>query len=243
MKTNNYKVITFLVIMIIMISIIPIRIYEKYYLNDKTKINSEKPKYEILVSNVKYLANNTITIDEPVVEEEIIEEPIIEETIYKTYSLSNSDYNLFLRVVASEANYGSYEDSLAVASNILNRCESKKWSRYPNGTNPIAQIKRPNQYTVYASGAYKHVKVSEETKKAVNDALNGKRSHNLLSFRSNSSNVYSYVKGYGVTYEEYQSFKKEEINEIIIDGIIVLKRFDTKGNLFFNPMEETDIII
>lgn len=109
-----------------------------------------------------------------------------------TYSLSSSDVDLLYSIVSAESDQ-SYDDALAVATTILNRCEAPNWIA-SHGTDPIAQATAPNQFVVYQHGSYKtyiNGNSPETVQQAVNDALNGVRNHEYLSFRSNSSTGYS----------------------------------------------------
>lgn len=110
----------------------------------------------------------------------------------KTYNLSAEDYDLICSIVAAESDQG-YDDALAVASTILNRCETSNWVA-AHGTSPVAQATAPNQFVVYQHGAYKRYtngNAPDTVKTAVMDALNGVRNHDYLSFRSNGSTGYS----------------------------------------------------
>ncbi len=117
----------------------------------------------------------------------------------ETYEyLSDKDYEFFTAVVAAESN-GNRHDALAVASSILNRCESEKWVAEVDklgmdGTNPISQIKAPGQYQVYEEGRYLEYlnNVSIEVEDACNSALyDGIRNNSYCSFRSNDTVAYS----------------------------------------------------
>jgi hypothetical protein len=110
----------------------------------------------------------------------------------QTYNLSAEDYDLICSIVAAESDQG-YDDALAVASTILNRCETPNWIN-AHGTNPVAQATAPNQFVVYQHGSYKKYtngNAPDTVKVAVMDALNGVRNHDYLSFRSNGSTGYS----------------------------------------------------
>ena len=108
------------------------------------------------------------------------------------YDLNDNDKDLLYAIVAAESDQ-SKDDALAVASTILNRCEDTRWVN-SHGTNPIKQATAPSQFVVYQNGNYKQYtngQAPETVKQAVNDALNGVRNHNYLSFRSNGSTKYS----------------------------------------------------
>ncbi len=110
----------------------------------------------------------------------------------QSYSLSDSDRDLIYSIVAAESDK-SYDDSLAVASVILNRCESPAWvSSF--GSNPVAQATARNQFVVYQQGHYRKYmggNAPDTVKRAVDDALNGVRNCDYLSFRSSGTTSYS----------------------------------------------------
>ena len=110
----------------------------------------------------------------------------------KTYDMNSSDLDLLYSIVAAESDK-SYDDALAVASVILNRCEDSAWvSSF--GTNPIRQATAPNQFVVYQTGAYRSFtngRSPAAVKSAVDAAISGTRNNRYLSFRSNNSRSYS----------------------------------------------------
>lgn len=103
------------------------------------------------------------------------------------YDLSEEDKKLLIAIVAAESD-GTYDDSLAVASSILNRCEDEAW-RNEFGETPTDQVTGSGQYSVYSSGAYLEYMENppEIVVQAVNDCLNGVRNNEYLSFLSNGS--------------------------------------------------------
>lgn len=110
----------------------------------------------------------------------------------KIYELNEADFELLCAVVAAESD-GTYDDSLAVITTILNRCEDPLWSS-SCGTSPIDQIKAANQFSAYEAGGYKKFmndNVPQKVMVAVQDALAGVRNHEYFSFRSNQSINYS----------------------------------------------------
>lgn len=108
------------------------------------------------------------------------------------YKLCDDDKALLYAIVSAESDK-SYDDALAVASTILNRCETSNWvATY--GKDPIAQATAPNQFVVYQHGYYEKFMNSNAPStvvQAVNDALAGVRNHKYCSFRSNGSTSYS----------------------------------------------------
>ena len=139
--------------------------------------------------------------NEYVTDEELLNPEAFEVTVdNKTYGyLPEEDFELFTAVVAAESNGNKY-DSLAVASSILNRCDSEKWvnhidSKGKDGQNPINHITASGQYSVYREGNYiKYLNgnVSKDIKEACEAAwYNGIRNHNYCSFRATSETSYS----------------------------------------------------
>lgn len=108
------------------------------------------------------------------------------------YDLCEEDEDLLCAVVASESDK-SYDDSLALASTVLNRCEKGTWIE-SYGRDPIAQLTATDQYKTYQLGTYEQYlngKSPETVKTAVKDALSGIRNHSYCEFSSNSSINYS----------------------------------------------------
>ena len=105
------------------------------------------------------------------------------------WTYSAADLDLLYAITAQESSR-SYEGALAVITTACNRAESSRWRR--NGKDPLSQYKAPNQYCYSASvgGNWRRFlngRAPSHVKKAVNDALNGKRNHSYLSFRSAST--------------------------------------------------------
>lgn len=110
----------------------------------------------------------------------------------KTYEMSDSDRDFLYGIVAAESDQ-TYDDALAVISVILNRSESSQWVA-SFGSDPVGQCKGANQFEVYSTGAYRSYtggNAPNTVQEAVNDALNGVRNNEYLSFRSNGSTGYS----------------------------------------------------
>ena len=105
-----------------------------------------------------------------------------------TWSYNEEDMNLLYAITRQEAG-SSYEASLAVITCACNRAESAKWRR--NGTDPLSQYCAKNQFCYSIDRhwvKYLGGNVPEHVKRAVKDALNGKRNHNYLSFRGYYTN-------------------------------------------------------
>ena len=111
------------------------------------------------------------------------------------WSYSDEEFDLLCAITAQECSR-SYEGALAVITTACNRAESTKWAK--NGSDPLSQYKAPNQfcYTIdsywkkYLNGNY-----SDTVAQAVRDALNGKRNHSYLSFRTAGYASGEYIGG------------------------------------------------
>jgi len=109
----------------------------------------------------------------------------------KHYNLSDEEFNVVVAVVAGEYG-GDLNDALAVVSVILNRCDSKSWSRWA-GSSPYKQVIAAGQFEVYLKDYYlaympggkKYGSTKYEVaKQAVIDGLNGIRNNEYLGFRA-----------------------------------------------------------
>lgn len=89
----------------------------------------------------------------------------------KIYKLSNADYEFLCKIIAQECSE-SYEGSLAVISQMCNMCEYSTGG-YKGKT--LIYAATHGWYSSYTSGAYKNRHPASFVKKAVKDALNGKR--------------------------------------------------------------------
>jgi len=106
-------------------------------------------------------------------------------TGHMSYELTDDDVDLLCSVVAASGGKG-YDDSLAIVSSILNRCEDKAYLNI-YGVDPIAQITAKGEFSAYGSGDFKtYLKnassVPSEVREAVKAALNGVRNHNKTTF-------------------------------------------------------------
>lgn len=103
------------------------------------------------------------------------------------WSYSASDLDLICAITAQESG-SSYEGALAVITCACNRAESSKWNS--RGTDPLSQYKAKGQFCYSIDNYWKrrlNGNYSSVVRQAVADALNGKRNHNYLSFRSAST--------------------------------------------------------
>lgn len=87
----------------------------------------------------------------------------------KKYNLSKSDYELLCKIIAQECSV-SYDGSLAVISQMCNMCE---YGQYKGKS--LMYTATHGWYESYTSGAYRNRHPASFVKKAVTEALNGKR--------------------------------------------------------------------
>lgn len=111
------------------------------------------------------------------------------------WTYSASDLDLLCAITAQESGL-SYAGSLAVITAACNRAESGKWRK--NGSDPLSQYKAKGQFCYSIDSNWKRKlngNYPSYVKQAVVDALNGKRNHNYLSFRSAGTHVGVYIGG------------------------------------------------
>ncbi len=100
------------------------------------------------------------------------------------WTYSDAELDLLCAITAQECS-SSYNGALAVITCACNRAESSRWGR--NGSDPLSQYKAPGQFCYSIDSHWVkrlNGNYSSAVKQAVIDALNGKRNHNYLSFRS-----------------------------------------------------------
>lgn len=100
------------------------------------------------------------------------------------WSYSASEFDLLCAITAQECS-SSYEGALAVITCACNRAESSKWRS--RGTDPLSQYKAQGQFCYSIDNHWRkrlNGNYSSIVSQAVQDALNGKRNHNFLSFRA-----------------------------------------------------------
>lgn len=111
------------------------------------------------------------------------------------WSYSDEEFDLLCAITAQECS-SSYEGALAVITTACNRAESTKWAR--NGQDPLSQYKAKNQFCYSIDNYWRrrlNGNYADYVKQAVSDALNGKRNHNYLSFRSAGYASGEYIGG------------------------------------------------
>ena len=111
------------------------------------------------------------------------------------WSYSSEEFDLLCAITAQECS-SSYDGALAVITTACNRAESSRWAK--NGSDPLSQYKAPGQFCYSIDSYWKrrlNGNYSSVVAQAVSDALNGKRNHNYLSFRSAGSASGEYIGG------------------------------------------------
>lgn len=101
-----------------------------------------------------------------------------------TWSYSAKDLDLLCAITAQECS-SSYEGALAVITTACNRTASSRWKS--RGSDPLAQYMAKGQFCYSIDNHWKkrlNGNYASYVKQAVLDALNGKRNHKYLSFRS-----------------------------------------------------------
>lgn len=177
----------------------------------ETVVQQGKDGLREVTYKVKY--QNDVEIERTEISSNIIEEPvdkIIEvrkritnrstRSSSATYSngvwsYSDEEFDLLCAITAQECS-SSYEGALAVITCACNRAESTKWAK--NGADPLSQYKAPGQFCYSIDSYWKrrlNGNYSDSVVQAVKDALNGKRNHNYLSFRSAGYASGEYIGG------------------------------------------------
>jgi uncharacterized protein YabE (DUF348 family) len=143
-----------------------------------------------VTEKVRYL--NGERVDSEVVSETVTTEPVaqvqtqnstgIATTGHKTYTVSDSDFQLICAIVQHEAG-NSYDSVLAVMSTVLNRADAGNWG---GGSDPVGILTASGQFESYFGGYYTQLlgNTADFTQQAVRDCLNGTRNHDYQRFRS-----------------------------------------------------------
>ncbi len=100
------------------------------------------------------------------------------------WSYSESELDLLCAITAQECS-SSYNGALAVITTACNRTQSSRWKS--RGSDPLTQYKAKGQFCYSIDNHWRrrlNGNYPSHVKQAVIDALNGKRNHNYLSFRS-----------------------------------------------------------
>ena len=105
------------------------------------------------------------------------------------WNYTEAELDLICAITSQESSR-SYEGALAVITTACNRTVSKAWKS--RGADPLTQLKAKGQFSYSIDNHWKkrlNGNYPAHVKRAVIDALNGKRNHNFLSFRSASTGV------------------------------------------------------
>lgn len=164
----------------------------------------QKGKNGIKEVTYKIKYENDIEIEKTIISEKVIKKPVnkIIKVTKKTtsrsgtrstsvvsygngkWSYSAEEFDLLCAITAQESS-SSYNSALAVITTACNRAESKQWKS--RGKDPLSQYKAKGQFC-YSIDSHWVKRLNGNypscVKKAVTDALNGKRNHEYLSFRS-----------------------------------------------------------
>lgn len=94
----------------------------------------------------------------------------------KSKELSEADFELLARCVEAEAGDQGYLGKVYVIDCILNRCD--RWNQSIKET-----IYQKHQFEVVSNNRINKVKVTEETRKAIEDELKARTNYEILHFR------------------------------------------------------------
>lgn len=177
----------------------------------ETVVQKGKDGLKEVTYKVKY--QNDVEIERTEISSNIIEEPVdkiieIRKTITNrstrsssvsysngVWTYSSDEFDLLCAITAQECS-SSYQGALAVITTACNRAESSRWAK--NGSDPLSQYKAPGQFCYSIDSYWKrrlNGNYSSVVAQAVTDALNGKRNHNYLSFRSAGYASGEYIGG------------------------------------------------
>lgn len=118
------------------------------------------------------------------------------------WSYSEEDMDLLCAITAAECST-SYEGALAVITCACNRTVSAAWAS--RGSDPLSQYKARGQFCYSINSSWRrrlNGNYASFVRRAVEDALNGKRNHNYLSFRASSTGHYGENIGDNVYFNE-----------------------------------------
>lgn len=115
---------------------------------------------------------DTVVVNELVATTESVQAPVISKT--RVYECSIDDQELFEAIMAAEGyEFWSYNDTLTLATVVINRLNNPA---YPDTIREI--LEQSKQFESYANGRYKDAVVTDDCKRAVEDALCGKTNLN-----------------------------------------------------------------
>lgn len=122
--------------------------------------SSSKPRADRFFGIIKRAASGQRVVDYEVLKKKDL------------YDLSQEDYEALLRIVQAEAGSEDEKGKMLVAGVVLNRVQS---SRFPGTVKEVVMqhVDGVYQFSPVANGSYYSVKISDETKKAVDKVLAG----------------------------------------------------------------------
>ena len=169
----------------------------------ETNVSTETTS-KVIVKNKEIIIEDVETeeiVDEILEdEEEIIGDDVIENNFtYESITISDSDKELFERIVMAECySYFTEDEMLIIASVIRNRVESEN---FPNTVREV--LTEEIQFETYTNGRYLTVTPNENCKKAVERALAGDTNIQTTAEYFCTTEYYEVESGY---MEKYQFF-------------------------------------
>lgn len=110
--------------------------------------------------------------------EEMVEDDT-DNLVYGYYTITKEELQILYRIVEAEATDGTIEQKQNVASCIFARVESEEW---PNSVKKV--VFQKSQFSPISDGRYYSVKITEDTKTAVNYIVENGKQHNYIFFCS-----------------------------------------------------------
>lgn len=125
-----------------------------------TSEHTNEPKADRFIGFLKKVSSGQRIVDYEVLKREDI------------YCLSDKDYEVLLKIVQAEAGNEDEKGKMLVAGVVMNRVEN---SRFPDSVEEVVFQHEDGvyQFSPVANGTYYNVKVTEETRKAVDRVLAG----------------------------------------------------------------------
>lgn len=109
-------------------------------------------------------------------------------TYYKVpaYTVTNEEYEILCRIVEAEATGGTVEQKVNVASCVMARVDSGNWASTIKGV--VFQVTGgAHQFTPISDGRYYSVKITDETRQAVDRVIKYGKTHACEFFCSYAS--------------------------------------------------------
>lgn len=121
--------------------------------------------YDVLEKDTMVRKQGLVASGQRVVDYKVLEKETCKE-------LSDADYQCLLRIVQAEAGCEDMEGKMLVAGVVLNRVADE---HFPDSVTEVVMQKEGGtyQFSPVANGTYQKVKVSEETREAVERVLKG----------------------------------------------------------------------